>query len=168
MIYLSGIRRGDAAIMTVPMSGGTALPVVKTMVGSSRTRLLLSPDNHFLLYNSSPTGAEELFLTRYPSGEGKWQIFHGAASPFLWSRDGRTIYFASENRLMAASLTESPSPVVGEPRMLFDATPINVSLDRTFQLLADGTFIAVQDLPSDKRQVVLVQNWFAEFRDEEK
>jgi len=168
MIYRSGFRPVDAVIMTVPISGGTPVPVVKTLVGSERTQLLLSPDNHFLLYNSSPTGAEELFLTRYPSGEGRWQIFHGAASPFLWSRDGRTIYFASENRLMAASLTESPSPVIGEPRMVFDATPINVSLDRTFQLLADGTFIAVQDLPSDKRQVVLVQNWFAEFREDEK
>jgi hypothetical protein len=52
--------------------------------------------------------------------------------------------------------------------MLFDATPLNVSLERNFQFLADGTVIAVQDLPSDKRQVVLVQNWFAEFRDDEK
>lgn len=168
MIYLSGFRPVDARIMTVPMSGGTPVPVVKTMVGSSRARLLLSPDNHFLLYNSSPAGAEELFLTQYPSGEGKWPVSHGAASPPLWSRDGRTIYFGSENRLMAASLTESPSPLIGEPRMLFDATPINVSLDRTFQLLADGTFIAIQDLPPDKRQVVLVQNWFAEFSADEK
>jgi hypothetical protein len=52
--------------------------------------------------------------------------------------------------------------------MLFDGTPLNLNLDRGFQLFSDGTVIAVQDLPADKRQIVLVQNWFAEFRDDEK
>jgi serine/threonine-protein kinase len=168
VIYVFGQRPVDAAIVTAPLSGGRPVPLVKSIYATSRTRLLLSPDNRFLLYTSSPTGADELFVTRYPSGEGKWQVSHGSANPALWSRDGRTIYFASENRLMAASFTESPAVTIGEPRMLFDATPLNVSLDRTFQLRADGTFIAIQDLPADKRQVVLVQNWFAAFRDDEK
>jgi len=168
LIYLTGPRPVDAAIVTLPMGGGNPVPVVKSVSANPKTRLLLSPDNRFLLYTSSPGGTDEIFVTRYPSGEGKWQVSHGAASPALWSRDGRTIYFASENRLMAASFTESPAVTIGEPRLVFDATPLKVSLDRNFQILADGAVIAVQNLPSDKRQVVLVQNWFAEFRDDGK
>lgn len=167
VIYLSGTRPSDAAIVTVPIGGGTPVPVVRLASPNSRTRLALSPDSRFLLYSSNTTVADELFMTRYPSGQGKWQVFHDACTPPVWSRDGRTIYFASENRLMAASFTESPAVTIGEARMLFDATPLNVSLERNFQFLSDGTVLAVQELPS-RRQVVLVQNWFAEFRDEEK
>jgi len=168
VIYLSGPRPIDASIVTVPTSGGHPVPVVKLASPVSRTRLVLAPDSRFLLFNSNPTGADELFVTPYPSGEGKWQVFHGAAISPVWSRDGRTIYFGSGNRLMAASFTASPAVTVGEARMLFDATPLNVNLERNFQFLADGTLLAVQDLPTDKRQAVLVQNWFAEFRDDEK
>jgi hypothetical protein len=140
---------------------------VKKLVGSARTRFGISPDGKFLLYASSRFGSYDLILSRYPGGEGRWPLPHGNGLRGFWSRDGHTLYFASDNRIMAASFTGSPAVSIGEPRMLVDGPPLNLNLDRGFQLLSDGTVIAVQDLPPEKRQVVLIQNWFAEFRDAE-
>lgn len=168
IIYLRGLRPVDSGIFIVPLSGGEPVPLVKSVQSNPRSLLLPSPDGRFLLYNSSLTQEDELYLTRYPSGEGRWQVSRDTAIPAAWSRDGRTIYFASRNRMMTASLTESPSVAVGDARVVFDATPLNVRLERSFQVLADGSFMAVQDLPDDKREVVLVQNWFSEFSDEAK
>jgi hypothetical protein len=164
---LSVRRPTDCDISSVPINGGTPSRVV-TLAGSARTRFVLSPDGNFLLYASNRIGSYDLILTRYPGGEGRWPLPHGNGLRGFWSRDSRTLYYASDNRVMAASFTASPAVSIGEPRVVIDGTPLNLNLDRGFQVLADGTVIAVQDLPPDKRQVVLAQNWFAEFRDEEK
>lgn len=166
VVYLSGWP-AKAAIVSTPVSGGSPSAVVKSLSASAGTRFVFSPDGNFMLYPDNPAGSDTIFLTRYPSGEGKWPVPRGNGTRGLWSLDGRTLYFSSDNRLMAASFSGSPSVTIGEPRMLFDATSLNITLDRNFQLLADGTVIAIQDLPPDKRQIVLVQNWFAEFSDED-
>jgi serine/threonine protein kinase len=168
LVYISGRRPADAAIVTVPMTGGSPSPVVKSVFANPVMRLALSPDGNFLLYPTTAAASVQLVLTRYPSGEGRWSVPHANGTRGHWSHDGRTLYFTSDNHLMAASFTASPSVSIGAPRMLFDATPLNINLGRNFQLLADGTVLAVQDLPPDKRQIVLVQNWFSEFKDEEK
>jgi serine/threonine protein kinase len=166
--YLRVRRPTDCDISRIPIEGGSPTIVVKSLVGSARTRFGISPDGNFLLYASNRFGSYDLILTRYPSGEGRWPLPQANGLRGFWSRDGQTLYFASDNRVMAAAFTESPAVSIGEPRILVDGTPLNLNLDRGFQLLSDGTVIAIQDLPPDKRQIVLVQNWFAEFRDAEK
>ncbi len=148
------------------MRGGSPSTIVKSLLASPRARFVFSPDGNFMLYAAASAHSDGLFLTRYPTGAGKWPVPQSNGNRAVWSRDGRSLYLVLDNRLMTASFTASPAVSIGEPRMLFDATPLNVTLDRNF--LSDGTVIAVQDLPPDKRQIVLVQNWFAEFRDEEK
>jgi hypothetical protein len=167
VVYLSG-RPPHVGIVTTPLGGGISSPVVKSVSPSPRTRFNISPDGNFILYGARAADSNALFLTRFPSGDGKWPVPQSNGNRGCWSRDGHTLYFASKNRVMAAAFTASPGVSIGQPRMLFDGTPLNVNLDHGFQLLSDGTVIAVQDLPPDKRQIVLVQNWFAEFRDDEK
>src|SRR4051794_6771065 len=164
VVYISG-RPPIVGVVTTPVSGGSPSTVLKAISATLRTRFAFSPDGNFMLYASAASGSNALFLLRYPGGEGKWPVPNGNGYRGFWSRDGRTLYFTSDNRLMAASFAASPAVSIGEPRMLVDGTPLNLNLDRGFQLLSDGTLIAVQDLPPDKRQIVLVQNWFAEFRD---
>ena len=165
VVYLSGRRPADAGIVSTPVSGGSPSAVVKSVIANPRMRFVFSPDGNFMLYASPAADSDALFLTRYPSGDGKWPVPRSNGNRGLWSRDGRTLYFSSDNRLMASSFAGSPAVTIGEPRMLFDATPLNVTLDRNFQILSDGTVIAIQDLPPDKRQIVLVQNWFTEFQE---
>ena len=53
-----------------------------------------SPDGKWLAYLSNESGGYELYATRFPSGEGKWQISTEGADWFLgWKDDGTELYF---------------------------------------------------------------------------
>ncbi|MEO6259008.1 MAG: hypothetical protein ABIP63_01615, partial [Thermoanaerobaculia bacterium] len=166
VVFLTLGLREISNIVSVPVRGGA--PVVMMKSPFQRGSLALSPDGHLVAYRARESESLAIYVTRYPSGEGKWQVSPGEAGMPTWSGDGRTLYYASGNRLMSASVGQSSEVVVGPPVMLFDATPFNVNLDHGFQVLRDGSMIAIQDLPPDKRQVVLVQNWLAEFSEDEK
>ena len=167
IVFLTFALRGDSSIASLSMRGGSPREIAKVLGNTSASALIdasvaISPDGHFIAYTSLESGTQEIYLTRYPSGEGKWPVSRGLGDRPVWDHDGRTLYFQSRNRLMSASFAESPAVVVTTPMMLFDTTPLNGSLE-SFQVLSDRSIIAIQNLPPDKRQAVLVQNWFAEF-----
>jgi Tol biopolymer transport system component len=146
-------------IATLPLSGAAKATPFKPSFPDAT--LALSPDGRFLAYGLAPSGSEELFVIRYPGGGAVTQLSRGAGTNPVWSRDGKTIYFVSGSRLMAAPFTDSP-PAVGQPVMLFDTASTDIDLTRRFQVFRDGTILAVRELPRDARQVVLVQNWFSD------
>jgi len=164
IVFLTYADRDTSNIAVIPTSGGTAVEIVRSPF--AKTDPTLSPDGRFLAYTAADTGSLELYVTRYPSGEGKWQVSRGRAFRPVWSRDGRSLYFASGSRVLSASFAASPAVQIGEPSIVFDATPLDINLNdwHNFDVSHDGTVIAIRDLPPTKRQVVLVQNWLAEFQ----
>ena len=172
MVFLTFALRGDYSIASLSMSGGLPREIVKilgsaSVSASADATVAISPDGHFIAYTSPESGTQEIYLTRYPSGEGKWQVSRGPGRRPVWGHDGRTLYFQSRSRLMSASFSESPTVTIASPLMLFDSATLNVSIE-SFQALRDGNMIAIQDLPPDKRQAVLVQNWLTEFSEQER
>ncbi len=164
IVFQTYAARDNSNIAVVPASGGSAVEIVRSPF--AKTDPALSPDGRFLAYTAADTGSTEIYVTRYPSGEGKWQVSRGHAVRPVWSRDGRTIYFASASRVLSASFAVSPAVQLGEPSIVFDATALDINLGgyHNFDVSRDGTVIAIHDLPPTKRQVVLVQNWLAEFQ----
>jgi Tol biopolymer transport system component len=167
VVFRTYTPRDLSNIASVPVTGGTATEIVKSPFPKSDAAL--SPDGRFLAYSTREAATDAIYVTRYPNSDERWQVSADNARHPVFSRDGHTIYFASANRLMSASFSTSPTVTVGRPSALFDATPLNISLRelasiKQFDIAADGTIIAVQDLPATKRQVVLVQHWLEEFR----
>jgi serine/threonine protein kinase len=164
--FLTFAGRGGFHLASMPVSGGSPSEIGKARISRA---IALSPDGHFIAYTARDSGTDEVYLARYPSVEGKWQVSRGPGGSPLWSHDGRFLYFESQNRLMSVSFGESPEVAVGEPAMLIDATPLDVTLGGSaFQVLRDGSVIAIKNLPADKRQLILVQNWLTEFGEQEK
>ena len=164
VVFLTYAVRDTSNIAIIPSTGGSPAEIVKSPF--PKMEITLSPNGRFLAYTTRESGSDEIYVTRYPSGEGKWQVSRGSATAPVWARDGRSIYFASANRLLSAPFSESPTVTVGEPTVLFDATRLDISLGRRndFDVSRDGSVIAIQELPPTKRQVVLVENWLAEFQ----
>jgi eukaryotic-like serine/threonine-protein kinase len=52
-----------------------------------------SPDGKWIAYSTSETGRYEIYVRRYPHGEGRWQVSLDGGEYPSWSADGRTIYF---------------------------------------------------------------------------
>jgi serine/threonine protein kinase len=93
----------------------------------------LSPDGRWLAYRSDETGRAEVYVTRFPRVDRKWQVsLAGGGSP-RWGGDGRAIFYLSlGNDLCRADVSSADSTFfVGESRRLFDASSaVNYNVSR--------------------------------------
>jgi Tol biopolymer transport system component len=129
----------------------------------------LAPDGHFLAYEQGqPGGGVEVFMTKFPTGEGRWQISRGGGTVPVWARDTGELFFISgklggPKSLMASSIRLTPDVAIGAPLKLFD---IPQEFSGEFDVSPDAKrFIMVRqrkEAPSERVRWVLVQNWLAE------
>jgi eukaryotic-like serine/threonine-protein kinase len=134
-----------------------------------------SPDGNYVAYSSNESGRYEVYVNSFPGGEGKSRVsIDGGAVP-RWSRRGDELFYASGNDIMAVHVQTKPALVLGQPQKLFSRPP--VAADRaegffdSYDVSADGQrFVMLQ---SDEQQnanqkLIVIQNWFAEFKDRQK
>jgi dipeptidyl aminopeptidase/acylaminoacyl peptidase len=131
-----------------------------------------SPDGKFLLFVSGSTGRDEAYVTTFPEPSTLWQISNNGGNFPRWSDDGRTIYFTTLNEIWSVDVTANDrSLVVGTPKMICKRPTTNWSgrWPDGFDVTSDGQrFLVLESVttPSDTPPViVIVQNWFEEFRD---
>jgi eukaryotic-like serine/threonine-protein kinase len=53
----------------------------------------ISPDGHWLAYNSADSGREETYVEAYGGGQGKWQVSANGGQWPQWSADGKELFF---------------------------------------------------------------------------
>ena len=137
-------RRAGAATCTCCSTDGKGKPepVVKTPVRGERRAF--SPDGRWVAYTSDETGRREVFVTSFPPGGGKWQISDGGGSQPKWSRDGRELFFRSDDGVVSARVAaEGRAFRAGKPDLVFRGaflgglrglTPARVQLPRLRRL----------------------------------
>ena len=137
----------------------------------------MSPDNQHLAYQSNEEGRWEVFVIGFPNAEGKQKVsVNGGIHP-RWSPQGDELFYLDGDTLMAVSVETEPSLRLGNPHPLFSGGAIGLQLnpyDRpdfpNYNVGLDGErFVAVQVTPSESGRathIVVVQNWFEEFRPE--
>jgi Tol biopolymer transport system component len=130
----------------------------------------LSPDGRFYAYNSDEGGETEVYLKRFPGGEGKWQVSIGGGFWPRWSRKGDRLYYVHGDAVMEVEVGLGPEPRLGTPRQLFMRKalgwPLIFGWPPGFDVSADGSrFVVVQALneKQDLGGIVVVENWFEEF-----
>src|SRR5262249_39655729 len=93
-----------------------------TLLGSrfNETRPHISPDGHWLAYQSDESGVNEVYVTSFPVSSGKGQISTRGGSEPLWSRDGRELFYLSPDaKLMSVPVTTGAAFNPGTPQPLF-------------------------------------------------
>jgi serine/threonine-protein kinase len=150
----------------------TADPLIVTPFDEKA--ITLSPDGHWLMYESDETGRNEVYLRPFPDiDQGKWQIStEGGVMP-RWAHSGREIFYINRNNEMVAAqvdLGSGASPVrsrdvlfpldpamlfrQGEQYALYDVGP------------GDQRFLMLRtvDLQATEPDLILVENWFEELK----
>jgi eukaryotic-like serine/threonine-protein kinase len=158
-----------ASVWALPLGAEKKPPflVVKSQVQLGRIiQFRLSPDGHWLAYSSTDSGREELYVTHFPNGEGKWQISQVGGTFPCWRADSKEIYFVGLNgSLHAASVTATNNEfALDQVRPLF---PINFTspVGNAFDVFPDGQQFVLTKIPETvPTPLVLVSNWTADLK----
>ncbi len=155
-------RTGPTNIVLAPRDSAERRPIVTSAARNTGARV--SPDGRWLAFQSDGSGHEEVYLTRFPSGQGRWQLsVAGGRSPF-WDPRGGRLYFLEKETLTEVEVADGDSPRLGKPTALFE-----VPSPRGIAVARDGErFVAVEpagDAEQDEVRpgIKVVQNWVREF-----
>jgi hypothetical protein len=164
-------RRGNSDLWRMRLDPpGSPEPFLVTASNEASARI--SPNGRWAAYSSDESGVAEVYLRRYPEGDGRELVSVGGGNWPRWTPRGDAITYLHADSLVIVSFaaaTAGMPPTFGTPRALFPAraqafdmgmAPITQSpLDPH----PDGTrFVGTrQDAPSPVRSVLFLENWTA-------
>jgi Tol biopolymer transport system component len=129
-----------------------------------------SPDGNYVAYASDESGDFDIYLKRFPGGEGKWQVSTNGGDRPRWARDGRSIYYQQDNcDLMEVSVTFEPALTLGTPRMVVDCVGLGLheGYGREFEIAEDGFLWTKSAIAAESRidvGITVIENWAREFQ----
>jgi serine/threonine-protein kinase len=151
-----------------PVGGGQSEALLQTIFAERNAQI--SPDGHWLAYESNESGQEEIYVRPFPKvGDGRWQVSNGGGTNPLWARSGRELYYREGSAMMAASVQATPTFFAGTPTKLFEGS--FSALGRTYDVSRDGQrFLMIKDSAAGSRMtasatMVVVLNWFEELKE---
>jgi Tol biopolymer transport system component len=129
----------------------------------------LSPDGSLLAYTVEGAERRTLFVTRFPSGVGQWQVsVEGGRYPSWAQRTGDLFYLEESEEGVRAmtrvAMRSALDPPVGQRTTLFEVSgALSSALQRGYAVSPDGQRLLLSrraggsSLPD--RRLVVVQNW---------
>ena len=124
----------------------------------------LSPDARWLAYASNESGVSEIVVRTFPAvKEGKWVISSGGGQQPIWSRDGRELFYRTEDgTVMAVPINPSSSFSRGSPVRLINPPLTLHAVDTapTYDVSPDGRrFLFIRAPELDIRSLKIIQTW---------
>jgi hypothetical protein len=121
---------------------------------------VLSPDGHWLAYQSDQTGRMEVYIQSYPVPGARVPVsLQGGTEP-AWSHTGRELFYRAGDNLMAASVTLSPSVAVTGRRALFTGSYLGGGAMRDYDVAPDDQHFVMITGGASLSTLFGVQNLF--------
>jgi serine/threonine-protein kinase len=138
-----------------------------------------SPDGRWIAYSSAESGQPEIYVQAFPGPGLKLQVSNKGGTDPVWRREGGELYYRSENKMMAVTVTTSPEFKAGPPRQLWEGTYSHGTGSScgmpwvgssNYDVSADGQrFLMVrEDGPADASRIIVVLNWAEEVKAKER
>jgi eukaryotic-like serine/threonine-protein kinase len=157
LLYHRGFP-GGAAIWALPLEGDRKPYMVSPRGLWGR----LSPNQHWLAYQSAQSGMIELYVVAFGGGQGKWQVSaNGGQSP-QWSKDGKELYYFDGTQSLVSVPVEDSGGALrfGSPQILVNRwTVLSFPF---FDVSADGKKILLEQISQQVSQSVTVVSNFVE------
>ena len=111
----------------------------------------LSPDGHWLAYNSNETGRFEVYVVPFPNTtSAKWAISSGGGINPMWSHRGNELFYrGASGDIFAVRIRTAPRFSSGTPKRLF-AAPFESFGYAGYAVSADDQrFLMIRNLAAD-------------------
>ncbi len=144
------------------MDGSSApQPVMETPVQEELPRI--SPSGELLAFVSNETGRDEVYVRRFPSGDGRWQVSEGGGDFPRWSKAGDSLYYITDEvRLMEVDVTTQPAVRMSGARELFSTPLARLGPNHGYDVTLDGQhFVMVHydEVLRGSGDLILVTGW---------
>jgi len=126
-----------------PVAGGSPIPLLTQSYNEYGG--LLSPNGKWMAYLSNESGRTELYVTDFPAVHSKFQISSDGAYWHAWSHDGKHLYFANGNKLLASEIRNPDT-------MEFSNTEVVTTLEgvQPIAFAPDGRLLVLKPLGGGK------------------
>jgi Tol biopolymer transport system component len=168
LVFVLSVPAGGAELWTVPLNGDPK-PARYLANGFNLAHPAISPDAHWMAYDSDESGKVEIYAQSYPDPSLKrLKISPTYGSEPLWTKGGRELVYRNGDSVMAVSV-DVANGRVGQPVALFSGPyPDNPgwTRPRSYDVTPDGErflLIRVRELASQPH-IAVVLNWFDELR----
>jgi dipeptidyl aminopeptidase/acylaminoacyl peptidase len=126
----------------------------------------VSPDGHWMLYNSDQSGRYEVYVTSYPQPGAIHQISRNGGREPLWNPKAPEIVFEDGNQMYAVDVTLGPEFRAGEPRLLFEG-PYPDMPGLGYDISSDGKqflLLESKDFSKTSTTLTVITSFFDELR----
>jgi Tol biopolymer transport system component len=165
--YLWGEGEKMVSLWIKPVNGD-GKPIAAVQPPSAQSNLSayrISPDSHWVAYSSDESGQQDVYITTFPEGKGKWRVSSNSGAYPAWSASGRELFFKDlTDTIFVCTVTPKGSEVeVGAPQRLFHAASPGLGL--SFDVSSDGKRLLVNHSEEESQvPLQLVTNWPAELK----
>jgi hypothetical protein len=126
-------------IFTLPLDGDNRKPVPAVRNPVTDSEPMLSPDGRWLAYASVENAEYDVFVQPFPATGAKWQISVGGGRQPAWRRDGRELYFVTnDGRFYVVDVHPGATVDFSAPRLLFKMPANTISVRNSYVPSRDG------------------------------
>jgi serine/threonine-protein kinase len=137
-------------------------PTARTVIPAAfdESAPALSPDGHWLAYQSDQTGQMEVYVRSYPEPGARVPVsLQGGTEP-VWAHNGRELFYRAGDSLMVASATLSPALAIAGRRLLFTSSFLSGGQFREYDVAPDDQHFIMVSGGAAQSTLFGVQNVF--------
>ena len=128
---------------------------------------MLSPNGRWLAYSSNESGESQVYVRTFPDvSGGRWQASTEGGQEPLWSRDGRELFYRSNDRkIVSVAVKTEPIFELGTRKELFEDVYIKRYQHSNYDIHPDNKrFVMVKPKELISAEMIVVLNWFEELK----
>jgi eukaryotic-like serine/threonine-protein kinase len=167
LTYLWGDGERQVSLWMLPVAG-EAKPMMIVQPPTAQSNIIhyrVSPDGHWVAYASDESGQDEIYLTTFPEGKGKWRVSANNGVMPAWSGNGKELFYrnATDDFFSCPITVKGSEVVVGKLQRLFHASTPGIGV--SFDVTLDGKRLLVNHADEEVQSPLhLVTNWPAELK----
>jgi Tol biopolymer transport system component/predicted Ser/Thr protein kinase len=167
ILYRSDTPKAGPELWVLPLFGDR-----QPQLFVQATNGQFSPDGRWVAYSSDESGSFEIYVQRFPTSGGKWQVSVGGGANPRWRHDGKELFYLANGVLMAVPLTGGDTFQAGAAKPLFRlpifvpsepmAATFTGSLFYNYSVSEDGQRFLVNTVEeATSGPITVVLNWTA-------